>query len=686
MRALCTAARFCAAVGAPALRPYFHAAIGALGADSPMILRLGACRALLMFAGYGPPSIMAAAAGPTLPLVAALLPQVRCAHPSVLCLEQRMRLDLPPCVVAQEEEDATLLVLEALSALLRADSAAAAAAEPALTPMLLSLWNARAEEALVVCAVVDAFGALATAPAAMVGLAERLLPTLAHVLLVQERASADRPARTDADADGDVDADDVSDALAPALDLLDSVILRRWPEDTPLPPCATDEVLPTLLRLLTRATDTEVLRTGASCLGRFVRRGALRRCAAAEAPAGADAAAWLGATHAMLRPGLRESAVEPVPPVIGHMVRAAPALIGAHLGPLVGRLVPWLSLARLFGMRRAVVRLMSLVVHTIGDEPLLAALALAPPPPPRPDARPEKAEPPRAADPAEGGCATTAVLRAWVDVAIDELRPGTKKSLLLALLRLVTPARPQLCALDVADPWAAGVHVAGGAPRTTRAAARRRRASSPQRGEEMVPLISCVLRLVAQELLHGGHAGGAGRAWGGGVRSSGTSMQQATRASESVGPRGSDGSDDEIDEESDEEEGEEGDDDDGPGGADGRSPFVPADELSVVDLSDLLYDDGADGISSSGDDADDGDEIEAALASSAAGDRSFDAVGSGVDLGAEIARYVHGLAAHLGGPRFEALSVAALRTPEEQAVVGHVLAQGAPPAGLAAPR
>ena len=83
VRALCTAARFCAAVGAPALRPYFHAAMSALGADSPMILRLGACRALLMFAGYGPPSIMAAAAGPTLPLVAALLPQVRCAHTSV---------------------------------------------------------------------------------------------------------------------------------------------------------------------------------------------------------------------------------------------------------------------------------------------------------------------------------------------------------------------------------------------------------------------------------------------------------------------------------------------------------------------------------------------------------------------------------------------------------------------------
>ena len=62
-------------------------------------------------------------------------------------------------------------------------------------------------------------------------------------------------------------------------------------------------------------------------------------------------------------------------------------------------------------------------------------------------------------------------------------------------------------------------------------------------------------------------------------------------------------------------------------------------------------------------------------------------VGVEVEFGALTARQAaEALAAQLGGPRFEALSVAALRTPEEQAVVGHVLAQGAPPAGLAAPR
>ena len=115
----------------------------------------------------------------------------------------------------------------------------------------------------------------------------------------------------------------------------------------------------------------EVVRLGAACLRRFLRRGALLRPAAATggsaavaAGAAADGAAgaWLACFSRLLRPSLPEAAALYVPPLVALALRHAPWLFDARGragggAPLaahaLGVAVGWLRSARLFGLQQA---------------------------------------------------------------------------------------------------------------------------------------------------------------------------------------------------------------------------------------------------------------------------------------------------------------------------------------------
>lgn len=132
---------------------------------------------------------------------------------------------------------------------------------------------------------------------------------------------------------------------------------------------------------------------------------------------------------------------------------------------------------------------------------------------------------------------------------------------------MVTPSRPWLCNLRVATPV-----LMADAPRRTRAQTR-----GKQEGREG-PLLCKVVRLAAQaisswQLASGEPEGGGGRAGG--------HLQYE--------------SDEEEEDDDEYEEGEEGEEEEDEGTRGHASPFVAADDLSLVNLSDMLDEDSEDG-------------------------------------------------------------------------------------------
>ena len=173
----------------------------------------------------------------------------------------------------------------------------------------------------------------------------------------------------DEEEDGSLDmgtvGDDVNasshEALMPALELLHTVVLRRWPKTHALPRVACTEVLPALLTVVSHATQPSVLRDGCLCLGQFAQRGAL-----------ADGTTlrmhWLDTALRNLRGELTEAAVASGGvPLLTGIVRYAPSAFAERADALLWALVQWLRSATRMGLRHAI-----LVV--------LAKIALAPPP------------------------------------------------------------------------------------------------------------------------------------------------------------------------------------------------------------------------------------------------------------------------------------------------------------------
>lgn len=370
-RALCAAARFSEGVCDEAsLRPFLEAAVSALAPAEMPLLRACACRALSCFAARQPPiSVLAEAAPVILKTVAALL--------------------------SIGGEDATLLIVETITALLRHCSEDVLADVQAwLLPTLLSTWGTRWQDPLVSSALVDVFRGLARSSAALVCMVPILVPVLAQALQI---AVDDSQARVQHHAQPQVCPADARGASAPeacemeeehaqdveaAIDLI-GMMLKRWPCAAALPDSISLVLLPVLLDLLRVSSDEEVLIRSAHCLCRFVRRGALRQAHESHL------AAWHGTLRRLVQPDLAEqvrwvlalcpsspeimlvagmsihvfSRQSPVriqvaacvPALLCDILEHAPALFGGEqLGSLLAAVVSWLRREARLGLTQQV--------------------------------------------------------------------------------------------------------------------------------------------------------------------------------------------------------------------------------------------------------------------------------------------------------------------------------------------
>ena len=241
-------------------------------------------------------------------------------------------------------------------------------------------------------------------------------------------------------------------------------------------------------------------------------------------------------------------------------------------------------------------------------------------------------------DGAEGaatGGAAPAVLRQWVGLQDDILRPGAAAATLLGLIRLISLPRPELHTLPVAAVQAVNT----AAPRASRSRASSRGGKAAAAAAEVALLVR-VFQLVIQGMVRHEQAAAAA---------------EGRAASKGWGEEEDDeDEDDDGDDEEDEDEGDEGEESGGAeamaraGGRGAASPFLPAERAhELVNVSDLL---------------DDGDEDEAR-------DEATDAAA----LPDGAAQLVHALAAHLGG-QFEQLVAQAGLGADGRRVVAAVFA------------
>ena len=354
----------------------------------------------------------------------------------------------------------------------------------------------------------------------------------------------------------------------------------------------------------------------------------------------------------MLRPTLNEELIESVIPLVGQLATSAPAVFGQHAQQLLTALVVWLGRCRLFGLVQAAVHTFSMVVLTpaLGAAVLIDVL----------DRTPEVIEQGSLAQQSSGGASVASssclplVLRMWVDCVNEVLHPSVRKAMVAALVELISPRYPQLCAL----PATAEVPLDTSAPRTTRsAAARRRRGQQQQQQAQQVPLLVRVFQMSVRTY----QAIDVGQTSNESAMRGGRALHQLAAA------------DEEDDDEGEEEDDEEGEEDEEGGGAEEAeaeaeavssaaarrraSPFVPADAIgaySVVNLSDALDE-------QSGEESDDGSEEENEADAATDPSRS-------IELGGRLAAYVKALRESLGEQQFGALC-ATLTSPEERRAV-----------------
>lgn len=361
-RALCAAARFTEGVSEASLRPFLEAALAALDPAEVPLVRACACRALSAFAARQPPiSVLREAAPVVLKAVAALLPI--------------------------GGEDATLLTVETLTALLRHCSEEVLTDVQAwLSPALLSTWGTRWQDPLLSSALVDAFRGLARSPAALVRMIPLLVPVLSQALQLAAVEGRVQHQTSPAGAQG-ASAPEAHESegertqvIEAAIDLI-GMMLKRWPSTAALPDSISSFLLPALLDLLCVSSDEEVLIRSVQCLCRFVRRGALGQ---ANEP---QLAAWHATLRRLMQPDLPEQVrhvfgacpcqhaqdqwasahshgnapfcvqvAACVPALLCDMLEHAPALFaGEQLGSLLVAVVLWLRPELRLGLTQQVI-------------------------------------------------------------------------------------------------------------------------------------------------------------------------------------------------------------------------------------------------------------------------------------------------------------------------------------------
>ncbi|PRW57646.1 importin-9 isoform X1 [Chlorella sorokiniana] len=378
-RALWVASRLAPAIPAQHRAAYMQAAVAGLAPGSPPAVQIGACRALAQLCEKARPEELVAAA-----------PQMFAGL----------------CQLLQSSTDEILhLVLETLTAALKAAPEAAVQWEPHISEPALNAWVNNVADPLLSYDAKELLEALAAIPACLPSLQARMLPTLCGIVSQPAQHSPIL-------VDGAVEL--ITLALAPS----GAEAARQIHE------AAT----PAMLQLLLHHDDGEVLRSATAYL-----RTLLQVAGAAAltwpAPGVPDLlAASLQAVQRLLQPGLEDRACSLVGQLIMELLRHAGPQMAPLLPGLLQALVVKLTVADDPAMVQSLLCVLAQLLHSEQQQLLdcLAGMQLG-----------------------DGRSALEAAMQKWCERQIEIRTPYDIRLTTTALAGLLTAAHPALDAIQV---------------------------------------------------------------------------------------------------------------------------------------------------------------------------------------------------------------------------------------------
>jgi hypothetical protein len=465
-RALWACAKLARAAPAGVAAPLLDGVIAALGAGAHPVCRMASARAAAACVPLAPP--------------AALAPRAHALH-GALCGALHSALASPGDAADALAEPA----MDALRCLVRADAHAAAAAAPALTPALLSLWSAHFNDPMLAPAAAGVLGALARVPAAVAPLHAATLPQLRALLC---GGGAAQPGLLEA-----------------ALEL-SHALLRRHAGDEAAHRAAHGALYGPAAALAAGADDAAVVAGAVTLLKDMLRagNGAAAGWGLDGAGGGGDAlSAALDAASRLLSPGVDDAAAACGGALLCALLRRAPAACAPLLPRIVAAAAARLRCASAASLDHtlapALLLFFARLVHALGPAPFVDALSSI-------------------TDPSvcgDDGSALVSVMRAWTLAQPDVHGAGAIRVSSTALAALLCCGHPALEGVTVqGEPLADEAAAASGGAIRTRS---RARATGPQRFAAAA-LPAALMALVADAVLDEAEGasmdGGAFDGWG----------------------------------------------------------------------------------------------------------------------------------------------------------------------------
>ncbi|GJP46501.1 hypothetical protein CLOM_g5781 [Closterium sp. NIES-68] len=329
-RCLWAAARFASEAPTEKKVQLLRVAAESLSKDRPLIIRIGACRALSRLV----PNMQAQDLRPVLPAIytgiSDMLPEV--------------------------SDDTLHLALELLTAVIRSDEEVTAQMEPVVTSALLGIWAEHVNDPVISSDTSDALEAMADLPACIESILRAAIPPLSAIFAKPE----EQP----------------NGLVAGGMELL-TMLLKRTP--APLVRPVFDALFAPLATIVLRSDDHTELQNGAEALAMFVRKGGEELVAGSADPDG-TMKTLLDAAAKLLSPQLEPSASLFVGPLLVQLIRRLPSRMAPHLQPLVAAIVHRMAAKRMPSLSVSLLLVFARLVHWASPDvrPLLDLLSSLP--------------------------------------------------------------------------------------------------------------------------------------------------------------------------------------------------------------------------------------------------------------------------------------------------------------------
>ncbi|CAI5935172.1 unnamed protein product [Closterium sp. NIES-64] len=265
-RCLWAAARFASDAPTEKKVQLLRVAAEALSQDRPLVIRIGACRALSRLA----PNMQAEDLRPVLPAiytgishmlpeVSHMLPEVSHMLPEVSHMLPEVRPMLPEVrpMLPEVSDDTLHLALELLTAVVRSDAEVTAQMEPVVTSALLGIWAEHVNDPVISSDTSDALEAMADLPACIDSILRKAIPPLSTIFSKVGRG-------------GEQPEEQPNGLVAGGMELL-TMLLKRTPP--PLVRPVFDALFAPLAAVVLQSDDHTELQNGAEALAMFVRKG-----------------------------------------------------------------------------------------------------------------------------------------------------------------------------------------------------------------------------------------------------------------------------------------------------------------------------------------------------------------------------------------------------------------------------